>query len=96
MRVQIEDIKNAPAGVVARATVDNKYNTELDAVLYAAGLKNNSLLWVRSSELKISGYGEHIIELDFNNPLVLDSDEIRLYLWRDNMRPISESVTGID
>lgn len=93
---EIEDIKNAPASVVARATIDNKYNTELDAVFYAAGLKNNSLLWVRSSELKISGYGEHIIELDFNNPLVLDSDEIRLYLWRDNMRPISESVTGID
>jgi len=92
----IEDIKNSVSEVLVKGIVDNKYNTDLKAILYAAGIKDNHVLWVKTEDKEISGYGDHTLEIAFDKQLVMDTDEIKLYLWREDMKPIAGDVAEIE
>ena len=92
----VQDIKNSVSEVWAKGMVDNRYNTDLKAILYAAGIKDNHVLWVKSEDKEISVYGEHTLEIAFDKQLVMDTDEIKLYLWSEDMNPFAGEVTEIE
>lgn len=91
----IAEILSNAETVVSKGIIDNRYNTVLDAVLYAVGIKDNKPVWVKSQDKLISGYGEHEVDITLDKKLVAEADEIKLYLWQKDMIPVSGQVTEI-
>lgn len=92
----ISGIIESHSEVKAKGIIDNMYNADSNAILYASGLKENRVLWIVSDSKPISGYGEHTLEITFDKKQVLEADEIKLFLWKDDMKPIAGNVTSIE
>lgn len=92
----IQDIVNSKFEVKASGIVSNTYNTILEAMFFAAGMKGNRLMWIEKDNQTIKGYGEHTIELTLDKALVSEVDEIRLFLWKEDIAPIVNEITVLD
>lgn len=70
-----------------KGIIDNRYNAPVIGALYAAGFFGGKLLWIEKKEAKTPKDSE--ISFDIDRQLVLDTDEIKLFLWTDTQTPIS-------
>ncbi len=76
----------------AIATIDNSCNVPVDASLYAAGFDANRMMWSKLLSDKFTTPGVHNISFDVERALVSGNDEIKIFLWSADGKP----MTGAD
>lgn len=92
----LEEIKQADVSVLTvRGDIDNSCNVKLSASLYAAGYKDKNMIWVKQVSGEPSIVGSNVISFELDKAKAADSDEIKIFLWKDDMTPLVDQITPI-
>ena len=93
----IEDIKgtNFPT-LKVQGNIDNRYNASLSAALYAAGYKGKTMQWIEKVDSEPLTVGDNEMSFEVDKSKALEADEIKIFLWKDDMTPLANQIKPIN
>lgn len=92
----IAGLSDVEGKISANVDIDDIYNTQLHAILYAGGYENNILKWIYTEDINQTSYGNNSISIELNSGDMSGIDKIELFVWTDDMKPIITQKHMVD
>lgn len=79
-----------------QGNINNQYNAKLSAALYAVGYKDKAMQWVYTVSGEPSIVGDNEMSFEISKSKALEADEIKIFLWKDDMTPLTTGIMPIN